>query len=295
MKSQYTLKQDGFRALWREGTTNRDKVIIYMNGAGCSEELTFTMSDYLVKNGYSVLCLGFYLWKGLPNKMYGIPVEYVEKAVAELKRNGFHKIAIHGISTGAGYALVCSSLIPDITCTLAIVPYDYVMEGIKGKLFPAGHSVYTYRGKDLPCSRFIVLHGSLPREFKKYYAIPKSRRKGMTRYSYDTSEESPESRIKVENMNSDVLLLGVNNDDCWPSDMAVPRMEKVLMENNYTHRIKALVYEKGSHCIGCAQVPQKLQKILKYMMPNEKKYPKECMEARKDSEKQILEFLNAWQ
>ena len=52
MKKEYTLKQDGFRAIWFEGTVNRDKAIIYMGGAGCSEEVTLEMSQYLVKAGY---------------------------------------------------------------------------------------------------------------------------------------------------------------------------------------------------------------------------------------------------
>lgn len=294
MKKEYTLKQDGFRAVWQEGTHNRDKVVIYMNGAECDEDVTLEVSQYLVKNGYSVLCLGFYLWKGLPRQMYGIPVEYVERAVAELKRNGFDKIAIHGISTGAGYALLCSSLIPDISCTLAVVPYDYVMEGVKGKLFPANCSVYTYRGEDIPYSKFTVLHKNLIKELGTYFAIPKAERKGMTRYSYDTSEHAEQGRIKVEDMHSDVLLLGVNDDDCWPSDLAVPRMEKVLLEHNYPYRVKALVYEKGSHAIGCAEMPKMLKKMMRLMLPNEKKYPEECEKARKDSERQILEFLREW-
>ncbi|MGN0608695.1 MAG: acyl-CoA thioester hydrolase/BAAT C-terminal domain-containing protein [Oscillospiraceae bacterium] len=294
MKKEYTLKQDGFRAVWFEGTKSRDKAIIYMSGAGCGEEVTVEMSQYLVNNGYSVLCLGFYLWKGLPKKMYSIPVEYVEKAVAELKRNGFGKIAIHGMSTGAGYALLCSSLIPEITCTIAVVPYDYVMEGVAGSIFPKNCSVYTYKGKDIPYSKFPILHISLLKELKKYFAIPRSERKGLMRYSYDTSEHAECGRIKVENMNSDILLLGMNNDDCWPSDMAVPRIKKILEEQNYPHRVKALVYEKGSHLIGCAKIPQKLKKLVPFMFPNEKRFPKECIEARKDSQKQILDFLCKW-
>lgn len=294
MKKEYTLKEDGFRAIWHEGKENRDKVIIYMNGACCGENVTLEMSQYLVKSGYSVLCLGFYLWKGLPKKMYSIPVEYVERAIAELKGNGFHKIAIHGISTGAGYALLCSSLIPDITCTLAIVPYDYVMEGVRGGLFPLKHSVYTYKGKDISCSKFTVLHSNLIKELRKYYAIPKSERAGLMRYCYDTSEHAKQGRIRVENMNSDVLLLGMQNDDCWPSDMAVPRMAKVFAECNYPHRVKSFVYDKGSHFIGCAKVPQKLKKVMGIIFPNEKRYVKECDAARRDSEKQILDFLNEW-
>ena len=294
MKKEYTLKQDGFRAIWFEGTVNRDKAIIYMGGAGCSEEVTLEMSQYLVKAGYSVLCLGFYLWKGLPNKMYSIPVEYVERAVSELKRNGFNKIAIHGISTGAGYALLCCSLIPDINCTLAVVPYDYVMEGVAGTVIPKNCSVYTYKGKDIPYSQFPILHDHLLNGLKKYFAISKSERKGLMRYSYDTSEHAECGRIKVENMNSDVLLLGVNNDDCWPSDMAVPRIQKALEENLYQHRVIALVYEKGSHFIGCAEVPKKLRKLMKIMFPNEKRFPQECNEARKDSQERILAFLKDW-
>ena len=95
-------------------------------------------------------------------------------------------------------------------------------------------------------------------------------------------------------MNSDVLLLGVNNDDCWPSDMAVPRMEKILEKSNYPHRVKALVYEKGSHFIGCADVPEKLKRLKNIMFSNEKRFPNECNKTRKDSQKQILDFLNEW-
>ena len=37
MKNSYTVKEDGFQAYWFEGTTNREKVIIWMHGSGITE------------------------------------------------------------------------------------------------------------------------------------------------------------------------------------------------------------------------------------------------------------------
>ena len=154
MKSSYHLKEDGFEARWFEGTIHRDKAIIWMHGSGMSERHCLTDSEYLRKAGYSVLVLGFYFWKGMPKAMRAIPVDYVEKAAAVLRHSGFDKIGIHGISSGAAYALLCASLIPEINLVLSVCPFDYVMEEPKifGKL--TGRSWFSYRGKDYPCSMF---------------------------------------------------------------------------------------------------------------------------------------------
>ena len=294
MKQRYTLREDGFCAVWQEGGARREKAVIYLNGAGCGEAVSVEMSQYLVREGYSVLCLGYYLWQGMPRSMYGMPVEYVERAVKELKRNGYDRIAIHGISTGAGYALLCASLLPDITCVLAVVPYDYVMEGVAGGIRPVGCSVYRYRDRDVPCSRFSVLHGSLFRALLTWLRLPGAQCPGLMRYAYDTSEHAEQGRIRVERMSADVLLLGVRHDDCWPSDMAVPRMERHLRESGYPHRVRAVVYERGSHLIGCAEVPRQLRRVKNLLMPNERRYPDACAAARRDSQEQIVDFLRAW-
>ena len=296
MKREYILEKDGFRAIWFEGNENRDRVIIYMSGARINEKMTIDASKYLRDAGYSILCLGFYLWDGLPKEMWRIPVEYVERAVAELKQNGFHKIAVHGMSTGAGYALLCASFIPDISCVLAVVPYDYVMEGVKNGIFPQNCSVYTWRGKDVPYSKFGILHNNLLKEFITFSRLKNYDMIHMMRYAYDVSEHAEIGRIKVENIHADLLLLGVEADDCWPSDAAVPRMEKILKNTGYPYRVKTHVYEKASHLLGC-ELPQ-ISKFMKMIMRNmfvaEKKWPAECEKARKDSMMQILAFLQDW-
>lgn len=95
MKKFYSLEEDGFQGYWFEGTTNRNKAIIWMHGSGMNEKHCLADSEYFRKEGYSVLVLGLYFWKGMSKRMCAIPVEYVEKAVSELKRNGFNKIGIN--------------------------------------------------------------------------------------------------------------------------------------------------------------------------------------------------------
>ena len=99
-----------------------------MHGSSMNEKRCIADSLYLREAGYSVLVLGFYFWKGMSKKMRAIPVEYVERAAAELKKNGYEKIGIHGISSGAAYALLCASLISDISLVLSICPFDYIVE-----------------------------------------------------------------------------------------------------------------------------------------------------------------------
>lgn len=122
--------------------------------------------------------------------------------------------------------------------------------------------------------------------------------KRFMRFGYDYMSEylNPYSRIKVENMNADVLLLAVKNDDCWPSDVAVPRIIEILKNNNYPHRVKAHIYAKGSHALvdGMDEMSAFTKLLSKAMIPAEKKYPEECGRARQDSFVRIIKFIDEW-
>ena len=73
-------------------------------------------------------------------------------------------------------------------------------------------------------------------------------------------------------------------------------MTKVLEESNYSYRVKSHIYEKGSHVLvdGLDAINGVTKIALKSMISAEKKYPKECEEARQDSFKRILEFIKEW-
>ncbi len=292
-----TLEKEGFIANYYSGNYETDKAIISVGGASCDEKTSIAMAEYLIKEGYNVLVLGFYLWKGLSKNLASIPVDYAEKAVHWLlDKKKVKRIAMTGASTGGAFTLLSASLIPEITCIIPIVPYDHVLEGTTQNMKRLHCSIYTWHGEDIPYTPTELLDIGMMewlRRAKKAQGYGLAR---FMRYGYDqiTSILTPKSRIKSENMNADVLLFAVKNDDCWPSDEAVSRIVDNFKKVNYAHRIEYHIYEKGSHALTTGKlgfIPRTLSKL---MIPAEKKYPKECDEAREDSVQRILKFLKEW-
>ena len=294
-----SLKKEGFIAHYFPGTKETNKAIIAVGGASCDEKTSIAMYGYLRKAGYNVLVLGFYFWKGLSKNLAKIPVEYAEKAVNWLKNTqGIERVAMTGASTGAGYTLVCASLISDITCVIPVVPYDYVMEGTSPSNKRLHCSVYTYKGKNIPYTETPMLDKGMLNWLNMARKAEGYGLKRFMRFGYDYMSDflNPKSRIRVEKMNADVLLLAAKNDDCWPSDVAVARMLKVFEETGYPHRVESHIYEKGSHALvdGVADMSGFTKLLSKTMIPTEKKYPKECEEARQDSFVRIIKFIEEW-
>lgn len=294
-----SLEKEGFIAHFYKGEKEKDIAIIAVGGASCDEKTSIAMSDFLRKEGYNVLVLGFYFWKGLSKNLASIPVDYVEKAVKWLKETqGIKKIAMTGASTGAAYTLLCASLIPDITCVIPVVPYDYVMEGTSSSNKRLHCSVYTWHNKDIPYTECPLLDKGMINWFKLAKNAEGYGLRRFMRFGYDMISQSldPESRIKVENMKADVLLLAVKDDDCWPSDIAVSRMLKIFKDTNYPHKVESHIYEKGSHALvdGIDKMSYITKFLFKSMIPTETKYPEECEKARQDSFKRILKFISEW-
>ena len=142
-----TLERNGFEGIYFKGKRSPEKAIIAVGGASCDERSSVYMSRYLRRAGYTVLVLGFYLWERLPKNLVSIPVDYAEKAVKWLKeKKGIKRIAMTGLSTGAAYTMLAASLIPEISCVIPVVPYDYVQQATeqRGLLFRSVHkSQYT--------------------------------------------------------------------------------------------------------------------------------------------------------
>ncbi len=297
MQERLSIKSEGFNAIYFQGTIYPEKVIICVGGASCDEKTSIVMSRYLRNAGYNVLVLGFYMWKGMSKNLVSIPVDYVENAIIWLKtKKHIEKICITGISTGAGYALLCASLFPQISGVIPVVPFDYVMEGTTNSFKRLGKSVYTFHGKDLPFSRWSILDNGF---MKVVSSARKDKNYGLgrfMRYGYDNNPLNEESRIRIENMKADVLFIAAKDDDAWPSDLAVMRMTKILKNCNYSYKVESHIYEKASHALsdGLDDLSGYARWAFKHMLPAEKKYPKECEEARQDSLKRILKFLDEW-
>ena len=292
-----TIENDGFNAVWYKGTRYPETALIAAGGASCDERTSISMCRYLRDYGLGVLVLGFYMWKGMSKELVSVPVDYVERAVNWLKeKKGIKKIAMTSASTGAGYTLLAASLIPDIGCVIPVVPFDHVMEGTTNSFRRLHRSVYTWHGRDIPYSPWTLIDEGLPRILSQ---AAKDKSYGLSRfmrYGYDHNPLTEESRIRVEDMKADVLFLAVKDDDAWPSGEAVTRMTDILRKNNYPYRVQQHIYEKASHALtdGLDEMKGYPKWAFRHLLTAEKKYPAECEEARQDSFRRVIAFLEEW-
>ena len=296
MKERYDLKKDGFCGRWFEGTTEREKVVIAIPGTGTAEENMMKLLGYIPKAGFSMLVIGHSVWNDdLPSDPIQVPLDYVEKAIAVLKEAGFEHIAMFGVSFGARYDLICASMFSDIEVVISAAPYDYITESVKGITKPLNCSTITYKGKDLPYIDVEVLHhniigGFIKLLFAKGYGLG-----NMMRWGYDSCIEEERARVLCENITADVLLLAPAVDDCWPSDVAVPRIEERIKKAGKVKRLKTVIYPNGSHIIALDldATPDRKKKMQK-MLTMEKKDPAACDKARRDSMNEVISFLREW-
>lgn len=294
---ELALKEYGFFGYFMEGREHADKAIICMSGSDGNKEIAMESAEDFLDWGYSVLVLGFHTWEGLPQEKSRIPAEYVERAVDWLLawENGrIQKVGIKGTSMSAQYALLCASLIPKLSLVIAAAPYDYVLECVDDKFRRTGYSTYSWREAEVPYCPSVLLDQGVPGLIWKCAWDKRYGLKRMFLFYYDHNPLVEGGRIKVEKMQADVLLLASVEDDCWPAEESARRVKEILEKNGYTHRVKMVIYEKGSHAIGSIFKNDKTRKMMRKLLPTEKKYPKECEAARVDSVKQMKEFLEAW-
>jgi len=294
MKSRYTIEEDGFVGYWHPADGHEGKALIVFPGSGADYELTRKGSEFLAKAGWNRLLVAFAGWDGLPEDPVRTPVEYAEYAVNVLKKAGYEKVGVYGISAGAKYAITAASLIPDISLVIAASPFDYTTEAFRGTK-PLFQSTFSYKGEPLPYDPTVTLHRNIVDVLARTALSKKYGMRRMLRGCYEENVQSEEARIKVENMHADFLMQCPGYDDCWPSDEAVPRMEKILKETNYPYRYKATVYKNGSHllCGDLSESPEYL-KSMKNILEAEYRDQQACSKARYDSMYEALEFLEGW-
>lgn len=246
-----TLEKEGFLGTFYESKVPTDKAIILVGGSGEKREFVEKRAEALWKEGFHVLSLGYYLWKPLSPHTVSIPIDYAEKAVDFLKNKcpvPIAKIGMTGLSLGAAYVLLCASYLPDISCVVSVCGFDFVVEGCKNMIFRQHKSYFSFHGEDVPYEPAEALShiGKTLRAWKK---DPRYGSKAMNRFYYNEcfSDRTDASRIKVENIKGDVLLLAPAYDDTWPSDIAFPRIMKVLEDKQFPYRHECIIYEKASH------------------------------------------------
>ena len=264
----------------------KDKVVITFSGSEGGSSASDTMAWYYKQHGISALGITLFSGKETGKYLDRVPLEYVENAILWLKKQGYEKIAVDGISKGSEYALLTASMFPDdITCVIARVPSYFVSEGMIGRSGPSETSCWTYQSQELAFVPYKIREFHIIRQFLTHHEF------NILDYNTD-KEVTPEAIIPIEKINGPILLISTQADTVWPSAEQADYMESYLQEQDFPYEVKHLQYEYVSHFA----IPMRSNAwLLKWLFQSERSNPEECAAERDDLAKQAVDYIqNHW-
>lgn len=304
-KILFNVEKDGFYGAYYPNKCKSKCAIIACLGDDSEDYMARTAVKWLHERKVNVLMMS-------PDKKnyshHNYPLERIENAITWLKENENEKIGFVGASTTGTLALVCASMFPSITLTIALTPSDFVWQGfMQGKRdgyteWPIeNESLFTYKGKILPYMPFCYKHP----EYGKVIKEESKKNKDMINSLklFDDSElKHPlleEEMIKVENIKGTLVLVGAEDDALWNTVKYINRMKERL--NKYKHEcdVKIFTYKYGTHYVFPQSMIKKMFPVgsglfLKLAFKSAREHPKECKATRIDIDKQINSIIKTW-
>jgi len=288
----YSVKTDGFHGeLFLPDEDNYPgKVLICFSGSDGKFELARMLARVFQSHGLSTMALAYVMEEGLPKQFSHIPIDYLEAAAKRLRRMGYEKVGLWGISKGAELALTAGSLLPKlINGVVAAAPMSTVCQGfIMGKgISIAPGSSWSFHGREVPYTAYgrerfplghVIWKSILAREVTMYDL-----------YLPLVQNPNPAAVIRVEKINGPVLLISSKMDTMWPSELAAKQIMKRLQEHSFPHFCQHLSYDYGGHLF----VPMELR-MAKLFKGDRWKYKEQGREARMDSLVKTLEYVSRW-
>lgn len=277
------VKDNGFEGILLSGDGSKEKVVIVMSGSNGGMKLTKQTADFYHKNGIPALALALFATKGTQPYLDKVPVEYVECAIHWLKKQGYKKIGIDGMSKGSEMALVAASMFSDLSCVIVRVPSYFVSEGLVGSgknKAPSGTACWSYKGKELAYAPYRT------RKFNILKMFIKEKEMHIITFNRD-KDVIPDSIIPIEKMKAPILILSSKSDSVWPSYESGTYIEDKLVEIDYPYEHKHVAYENMSHAL-LTHLPI----IYKLAFKSERVKGKACAIDRNNLKMELLNWVN---
>lgn len=225
------------KLITHENNTN-DILVVVIPGSGGSylpDEHLFG----LVRSGYDALSVAYVGKRGLPNKIEQVSLEYLEKTILLVKKRfPKRKIVLLGISKGAEYVLTFASeydITDGIVCyspSCIVLPNHVGLEKNEPQ-----KSSWTFNGKEIPFAELDFFNDEAGMITYGRYIEP----------VLDDAEELTKSRIKVENIKCNVLLLSGENDLVWPATRMSNLIQSKIKEGDIKINVEHISYKNCGH------------------------------------------------
>ena len=281
-----SVQTEGFESILYPGNGRKNKILIVMSGSNGGMSLTKQEAVYYHRHGFPALALALFKTKQTQPDLSRVPVEYVEKAIAWLKKQGYERVGIDGTSKGSEMALIAASLLSELSCVIARVPSHFVSEGLSGSgksKGPSETSCWSWRGKELPYAPY------RSRSFNMMEMLKKEKELHIISFNRD-KDVTPETLIPIEKIKAPILLISSTRDEVWPSFESATLMEQKLTEIGFPYSHRHISFDHISHA-----TLTKLPAIYKLAFKSERQHPRECAADREALKKELLAWAEkAW-
>ena len=228
-------------------------LIVYLGGSEGGDGAARKDGPPLAIQGYAVLGLPYYspaYWGGeaqfpdLPRAFANLPVDYVAAAVAAIDDPMIDttRVALVGVSKGAELALLSGSLSGGVCAVAAIVPSDVVWEGWGPGSVTGETAGFSWRGEPLAFVPYEGMGATIA-------ALSRGESVSLRTPHDDGRAANPETveaaRIRVEDINAPVFLLGGDADTTWDSGGMARNIAATRAAAGRETDLR--VYENGTH------------------------------------------------
>ncbi len=234
-----TIDLNGVHSKLIANSKNSDHpLVIVVPGSGGS----YIPDKYLfglVQNGYDVLSIAYVGKKNLPKEIELVPLEYLKKILVWAKdKFPNRKMVLLGISKGAEYALTFASHYNLVDAIICYSPSAFVLPNHVGvSKNEVQKSSWSLNGNEIPFAQLNSFNDKAGMITYKKYIDP----------IFDDAEQLNTSRIHVENIKCDVLLLTGEDDLVWPSTRMASLMQSNIEKSNLSINIKHVSYKNCGH------------------------------------------------
>ena len=207
----------------RSGKSEYPAIIVVPGSGG---GIPTGMAEQLASHGYVALALAYFGEPNLPDNLELVPLEYFDRAIDWLKQKPFvneSRIGLLGGSKGGELVLLLGTRREDVRAIVSIVPSTHVFQSISDQWNRT--SSWSVGGKGLP--------------FVAYKSSAKFRESDVLRDLYEESlnDASADSRIPMEKIVGNVLLITGSEDQTWPANaMCEEFIKRFPNLDNFEHQ-----------------------------------------------------------
>ena len=286
---EFSMDNNGFcGAYFRNPVScSKDRSLIILGGSSGGRISVMPVAAYFLRRGFDPIVLDYHGRKGLPKHLKDQPVEVVARAAKWLKKQGYNKVGVYGISMGTCPAVLAAASFPElISCLVLVSPMYMVTQAerkndsgvLDGSSFALFGKPFPYAKWNMSSFRFNMTYHRDCLKHRDLYC------KNILEKAYRECNDR-RAILPVEKARASILFVSGSLDGMIPTNETCKAFMKTLDKCGYPYPHRHLNFTHLGHAILPLRSP-----ILK-VFRSERMFPHEGCEEKKQAYREIVRFL----